>query len=620
MAGMEENGKKKDSPSSVDLLVQELDNILKDAKPPTTASTPEAGEAIDKAEALAGEILGEERFVGDESICPSCGAMTSIYVSRCESCGAVFDASVCRCGYCGKEVPPEALFCPGCTKPLSESEALCPVCSAAVPYRAQRCDACGAELTENEMRCASCGSTLEPNAVSCPSCATILIEGAKPREMVAGVMGGYGSGGGGGGGGMGPTMINATIQGGKSSEAIQATIVGNNDSVTEVDVESKIENKIENKLTVEAILRQPEPEKKGKGKGSAVSRARDRKQESIFPFSAIIGQEKMKRALILNVIDPLIGGVLITGQKGTGKSVAVRGMTEITPEIKIIDGCRFSCDPDRPGEWCWECQDKYEGVTPNLVPTRIRPLKVADLPLNATEDRVVGTLDVGKVLTEGVFSFESGVLAEANRGILYVDEINLLDDYVVDVLLDSAAMGTVTVEREGVSVRYPARFVIVGSMNPEEGGLRPQLLDRIALQVTVTGLEEMSARMEVVQRRMDFEKDPIVFRTRFEAEQQKVREKIKAARELRPKVQIPTKLFAAIPKVTTAFGVDGHRADIMIERGAKAMAAYEGRDTVTSDDLFRIADMVLPHRMRRKPFEQAEFSSERLRRAISDNL
>jgi magnesium chelatase subunit I len=604
-----EEGKKKDSPSSVDLLVQELDNILKGARPPVESASSEVGEAIHKAEALAGEILGEERFVGDESICPSCGAMTSIYVGRCESCGANFDASVCRCGYCGKEVPSEALFCPSCTKPLSESEALCPVCSSAVAFRAQRCEACGAELTEGEMRCASCGAILEPNAVSCPSCGTILIEGAKPREQVAGAMGP---------GGPGNAPIRATLEAGSmaGSIPIRAVMEGDSGGVTEVEVESKIENK----LTVEAILRQPEEKGGAKKGGTSLSKIRERKSESIFPFSAIIGQEKMKRALILNVIDPLIGGVLITGQKGTGKSVAVRGMTEITPEIRVIEGCRFSCDPERPGEWCWECQDKFEGVAPEAVPVKTRPLKVADLPLNATEDRVVGTLDVGKVLTEGVFSFESGVLAEANRGILYVDEINLLDDYVVDVLLDSAAMGMVTVEREGVSVRYPSRFVIVGSMNPEEGGLRPQLLDRIALQVTVTGLDEMAARMEVVQRRMDFEKDPVVFRARFEGEQQKVRDKIKAARELRPRVQIPPKLFAAIPKVTTAFGVDGHRADIMIERGSKAMASYEGRDTVNSDDLFRIADMVLPHRMRRKPFEQAEFSSERLRRAISDNL
>jgi len=582
---------KREASKSVDDLVKELDNILKDAKQEPAQPSLAVGEAIQGMEALTEEILGGEEFVGDQSLCPSCGAVTDVYAERCASCGAVFDAATCRCGHCGATVPSEAIFCPSCAKPLTESEALCPVCSSAVPYRSSKCSTCGAELTEGEMRCASCGATIEPNAVSCISCGVILVEGARHRDTPpATASGGT------------PTAVKAVLEGGGG--------------VTDVEVESRVDNHV----TVEAILKQPEPPVRDKKKGSSLSRARDRRSESLFPFAAIIGQEKMKLALTLNIVDPLIGGVLITGQKGTGKSVTVRGISEITPEILVIDGCRFSCDPERPSSWCWECLDKYEGMALESVPRRTRTLRVVDLPLNATEDRVVGTLDVSKVLMEGEFSFESGVLAEANRGVLYVDEINLLDDYVVDVLLDAAAMGTVTVEREGVSVRYPARFVMVGSMNPEEGGLRPQLLDRIALQVSVSGIEALDSRMEVVQRRMDFERDPVSFRARFEGEQQKHRDTIRKARELLPKITFPPKLFAAIPKVTTAIGVDGHRADIMIERGSRALCALEGRTTVEANDIFKIADMGLPHRMRRKPFEQTEFSSDRLKRMIQDNV
>ncbi len=584
---------KKDQNSSVDDLVKELDSILQESKQQAPAQPADVGEAIHSVEALTDEILGEEEFVGDKSICPSCSAVVDVYTDRCSTCGVVFDQGTCRCANCGAEVPSEAIFCPSCAKPLTESEALCPVCSTNVPYHSTHCPVCGSELAEGEMRCASCGASVEPNAVACPSCGVVLIEGAHPRDRTPAIAGMPAAGG---------APVHAVIEGAGG--------------VTEVEVDSRVENRV----TVEAILKPPPDKAPNKKAGTSLTRARERRAESLFPFSGIIGQDKMKTALILNVIDPLIGGVLITGQKGTGKSVTVRGLAEITPEISVIDGCRFSCDPAQPNTWCWECTDKYEGMAPESVPTKSRTLRVVDLPLNATEDRVVGTLDVSKVLTEGEFSFESGVLAAANRGVLYVDEVNLLDDYVVDVLLDAAAMGVATVEREGISVRYPARFVMVGSMNPEEGGLRPQLLDRIALQVSVTGIEALDSRMEVVARRMDFEKDPVSFRARFEGEQQKVRDRIRKAREQLPSVVVPPTLFSAIPKITMAFGVDGHRADIMIERGARALAAYEGRTTVESNDLFRISDMVLPHRMRRKPFEQTEFSSERLKRIISDNI
>jgi magnesium chelatase subunit I len=575
-------------------LVDELDNMLKETDEQLAQAQGKAGQTLQEAESVLDEILGEEKFVGEESLCPACGAVTNVYSTRCDKCGALFDVDSCRCGHCGAEIPKEALFCPSCNLALTESDALCPICSTSVPYRATACPACGAELAEGDVRCANCGNIVEPNAVSCTVCGTLLVEGVKSKSEA------------------GPAVLAAG-----SAMPLKA-VLETGGEVAEVEVE----NRIENKLTVEAVLKPaPEPEapKKPKG-GNLVDKARERRKESLFPFTAVIGQEKMKLALILNVIDPLIGGVLITGQKGTGKSVTVRGVAEITPEIRVIDGCRFSCEPDKQNYWCWECHEKYDETPPESLPVKSRPLRVVDLPLNATEDRVVGTLDVSKVLTEGIFSFESGVLAEANRGVLYVDEINLLDDYVVDVLLDAAAMGVVTVEREGVSVRYPARFVMVGSMNPEEGGLRPQLLDRIALQVSVTGIEQVEARMEVVQRRMDFESDPQTFRARFDNDQQAMRDRIKKAREMIPHVKFPTKIFAAIPKVTTSFGVDGHRADIMIERGSVALAAYEGKSVVDADDVLRIAEMVLPHRMRRKPFEQTEFSSERLKRLIAENI
>ncbi len=589
-----------ESNSTLDDIASDLDSILRKTDQQIANGAAEQPPALKETDSVLDEILGEEKFVGDESLCPACGAVTNVYSDRCDNCGALFDDTSCRCGHCGAEVPKEALFCTACNMPLTESEALCPVCSTAVPYRAASCPSCGSELAEGDVRCASCGNIVEPNAVACTACGTLLIEGAKTKSEAVAQMISPPSG----------TIVATAVP-------VKAVLEGGG-GVSEVAVD----NRIENKLTVEAVLKPaPEPEgpRKPKG-GNLVDKARERRKESLFPFTAVIGQEKMKLALILNVVDPLVGGVLITGQKGTGKSVTVRGLAEITPEIRVIDGCRFSCDPDKQSYWCWECHEKYDQTAPESLPVKSRPLRVVDLPLNATEDRVVGTLDVSKVLTEGVFQFESGVLAEANRGVLYVDEINLLDDYVVDVLLDAAAMGVVTVEREGVSVRYPARFVMVGSMNPEEGGLRPQLLDRIALEVSVTGIEALDKRMEVVQRRMDFESDPLTFRGRFDMEQQSVREKIRLAREILPRVKIPPKLFASIPKVTTAFGVDGHRADIMIERGAAALAAYEGRTAVDAEDIFRVADMVLPHRMRRKPFEQNEFSSDRLKRLIADTL
>lgn len=601
-------------------LESDLESLLQQARPEGQgASAASMGQSLSDVEALAGEVLGEDRFVGEESLCPACGAVTSVYADSCARCGALFDTEVCKCAHCGAWVPSESLFCDSCQQPLVNPEALCPTCSSPVPYHAPKCPRCGAELVEGEMRCARCGSGVTPTSITCDSCGLLLVEGARKRtEAIAAAAASGGSVA-----GVQVGAIKATLDGGSP---IRATLDGT--GVTEVEVE----NRIENKLTVEAVLKQPEGPAGGPAAAAAerqlqqkearnkLAKAKARRSDAYYPFSAVVGQEKMKTALLLNVIDPLVGGVLVSGQKGTGKSVTVRGLTEVTPQIRAIEGCRFSCDPARPGDWCWECHERFEGRTAESIPTILRPLKVVDLPLNATEDRVVGTLDVGRMLTEGEVAFEHGVLAEANRGVLYVDEINLLDDYVVDVLLDAAAMGRVTVEREGVSVSYPARFVMVGSMNPEEGSLRPQLLDRIALMVTVTGVEDLEGRKDIVRRREEFERDPKAFRTRFEPTQQQLRDSVAKAREILPRVDMTPKLFSAVPKVTTSFGVDGHRADIMIERGAKALAAYHGRTEVTSADLGAVAEMVLPHRMRRKPLEQAEFNAERLKRVIEENV
>jgi magnesium chelatase subunit I len=342
-----------------------------------------------------------------------------------------------------------------------------------------------------------------------------------------------------------------------------------------------------------------------------------RTERVMYPVSAIVGQEDMLRALILNAINPSIGGVLIRGQKGTAKSTAVRGLAEILPEIEVIAGCKFNCDPAEPDKFCWECKNKQKEGTLKIEK---RSTKVVDLPVGATEDRVVGSLDIEKAVKEGVQAFEPGILADANRSILYVDEINLLDDFVVDALLDAAAMGVNTVEREGVSVSHPSNFIIIGSMNPEEGELRPQLLDRIALQVEVIGISDIEQRIEIVERRNKFNDDPIGFRREFEPEQEKLRSKIVKAKQMLSGVTTTRENLRTIAEICVAFNVDGHRADIMIERTARTNAAYEGRERITNDDIIEAAETVLPHRMRKKPFEEEEFSAEQLRAVVEGTV
>ncbi|MDD4308415.1 MAG: ATP-binding protein [Thermoplasmata archaeon] len=332
-----------------------------------------------------------------------------------------------------------------------------------------------------------------------------------------------------------------------------------------------------------------------------------------YPFTAIVGQEVLKRALILNVVNPKVGGVLIRGEKGTGKSIAVRALADILPAIEIVEGCKYNCDPGKPDKFCNECKALQEKGEIKAVKS---PTKIVNLPLNITEDRLVGSIDIERILNEGVRSFEPGLLAEAHRGILYVDEINLLEDNVVDVLLDAAAMGMVTIEREGISLNYPSDFIIIGSMNPEEGELRPQLLDRLALQAEVTGLHDVEQRVAIMKGAREFSLDPLVFRDQHREKLKALRDEIVKARGIMSKVTTPDSVLAIITKIGIDFNIDGHRGDIIIERTARTNAAFEGRTEVTADDVILAAEMALPHRMRKQPFEEESFSAEMLRRLV----
>ncbi|RPF46849.1 magnesium chelatase subunit I [Thermodesulfitimonas autotrophica] len=333
-------------------------------------------------------------------------------------------------------------------------------------------------------------------------------------------------------------------------------------------------------------------------------------RKEIFPFTALVGQEEMKKALVLNAVNPRIGGVLIRGEKGTAKSTAVRGLAELLPEIRVVADCPFGCDPDDITVMCADCRQRREAG--EALPVATRKMRVVDLPVSATEDRVVGTLDIEHALKKGEKRFEPGVLAAANRGILYVDEVNLLDDHVVDVLLDAAAMGVNTVEREGVSFSHPARFILVGTMNPEEGELRPQLLDRFGLCVNITGVTDPALRAEIVKRRLAFEEDPAGFAAAWEPEQQRLREQIVAARVLLPRVTAADEILLLIARTAIEMGVDGHRADLVMLKAAKTNAALAGRREVTEEDVRETAHLALAHRMRRKPFQEVAVDQEKL--------
>jgi magnesium chelatase subunit D len=333
---------------------------------------------------------------------------------------------------------------------------------------------------------------------------------------------------------------------------------------------------------------------------------------AIFPFTAIVGQESIKLALLLNAISPAIGGVLIRGHKGTAKSTAVRALACLLPEIEVVAGCPFACAPSDIPDSCPYCAvhaPERRSIT--------RPATLVELPLGVTEDRVVGTLDIERALKTGEKHFEPGLLAAAHRGLLYIDEVNLLSDHIADVLLDAAAMGVNYVEREGISVSHAAAFILVGTMNPEEGELRPQLLDRFGLAVEVQAERDTALRAEVVRRRIAFDQDPAAFGTRWAEAEQTEQHRLMAARRLLPRVRLQDALLHLITGICADFGVDGMRADIAMYRAAVALAAYEGRLDVSEDDVSRVARLVLPHRRRRQPFDQPAVDEQELEESIA---
>jgi magnesium chelatase subunit I len=333
-----------------------------------------------------------------------------------------------------------------------------------------------------------------------------------------------------------------------------------------------------------------------------------------FPFSAIVGQDEMKRAILIAAVDPSVGGVLVLGDRGTGKSTAVRALAALLPQMKATVGCRYACDPAAAPGACDRCDELKSG---KRVKSHLVPVPVVDLPLGATEDRVVGALDLERALTVGEKAFEPGLLARAHRGFLYVDEVNLLEDHLVDLLIDVAASGENVVEREGLSVRHPARFVLVGSGNPEEGELRPQLLDRFGLSVEVSTPTELADRIEVVKRRDAFERDPKGFTERWHAEDEKVRRRILKARERVAQVSVPDTVLERAAKLCIALGTDGLRGELTLMRAARALAALEGDAVVGDAHLRRIAPSALRHRLRRDPLDDTG-SGARVERVVAE--
>src|SRR3954470_319159 len=331
-----------------------------------------------------------------------------------------------------------------------------------------------------------------------------------------------------------------------------------------------------------------------------------------YPFGAVVGMDDMRLALLLNAVSPAIGGVLVRGEKGTAKSTTVRALAAVLPPVDVVAGCRFACDPAAPDPAC------PDGPHDPGAPSRTRPARLVELPVGASEDRVVGALDLERALTEGVKSFEPGLLAAAHRGVLYVDEVNLLHDHLVDLLLDAAALGTAYVEREGVSVRHAARFLLVGTMNPEEGELRPQLLDRFGLTVEVAAPRDADLRAEVVRRRFAHDADPAAFTAVWAAGEAVLAAQIADARARLPRVVLSDAALRQVTSVCAAFDVDGLRADLVTARAAIAHAAWCGRDEVTEDDVRVAARLALPHRRRRNPFDAPGLDDDALEQALSD--
>ena len=346
----------------------------------------------------------------------------------------------------------------------------------------------------------------------------------------------------------------------------------------------------------------------------------------VYPFTALVGQDDLKLALLLCTIDPAIGGVMVMGHRGTGKSTAVRALAALLPPMRVVADCPYNCDPSAPSALCPHCADGGRrlqnghgaGKAPSAVrrPSATRPVPVVDLPLGATEDRLVGSLDIERALVDGVQRFAPGLLARANRGFLYIDEVNLLEDHLVDLLLDVAASGVNVVEREGISVRHPARFVLVGSGNPEEGDLRPQLLDRFGLHARITTIEDVAERMEIVRRRRAYDADPLAFAACWEPEQERMRRRLRAAQRRLPTVALADEALQAAARLCAALEIDGHRGELTLCRAATALAAFEGRAAATEREIARVAPLALRHRLRKDPLESSG-DDDRVRRAVA---
>jgi magnesium chelatase subunit I len=349
----------------------------------------------------------------------------------------------------------------------------------------------------------------------------------------------------------------------------------------------------------------------------------------VYPFTAIVGQAELKLALLLCVIDPTIGGVMVMGHRGTAKSTAVRALAALLPPQRAVAGCPYGCDPAAPSPICPHCAAPEQPAPANgnekrraagkRLPSILRPVPVVDLPLGATEDRVVGALDIERALVEGVQAFAPGLLARANRGFLYIDEVNLLEDHLVDLLLDVAQSGVNVVEREGISVRHPARFVLVGSGNPEEGDLRPQLLDRFGLHARITTIDDVAERVEIVKRRRAFDADPVAFAQQWEREQQRLQRRIRAAQKRLTSVELTDEALYAAARLCVALNIDGHRGELTLARAAVALAAFEGRDSAQPSDIARVATLSLRHRLRKDPLETSG-DDARIERAVAETI
>ena len=337
----------------------------------------------------------------------------------------------------------------------------------------------------------------------------------------------------------------------------------------------------------------------------------------LLPFPAFVGMEELKRALLALAVDPSIGGLLIMGPKGTGKSSIVRSFAKLLPPIRVVADCPFNCDPDSPDEMCDLCRSRLERG--EKLPVKKVPMKMVNLPIGATEDMVLGTINIEKTLKEGKLAFEPGLLGRANRNILYIDEVNLLPDHIVDSILDAAASGWHTVEREGISLRHPARFILIGTMNPEEGELRPQLLDRFAISVKVETLKDPKLRAEIVRRNLEFEMDPEGFEAKWRPVEEEIRQRILRAKQILRKVRVDDHYFDLVARICSRLEVDGYRPDIVALKVARALAALDGREEVREDDVMKGLELALGHRTRAEGLKPPP-TKEELHAAFSELL